>query len=84
MQSTIFYNTPNTNICKVGCVKIYYKNVYLFCTHEGSGQAGTFSHIKNVLSKANVSTNGLSMKGTDTRNANAKQTVEAWLKKLKL
>ena len=60
------------------------KTGYLFCTHEGSGQAGTFSHIKNVLSKANVSTNGLSMKGTDTRNANAKQTVEAWLKKLKL
>ena len=59
------------------------KNVYLFCTHEGSGQAGTFSHIKNVLNKANVSTSGLAMKGTETRNANAKQTVETWLKKLK-
>ena len=59
------------------------KNVYLFCTHEGSGQAGSFSHIKGLLSKANVSTSGLAMKGTDTRNANAKQTVESWLKKLK-
>ena len=59
------------------------KKVFLFCTHEGSGQAGSFAHVKNVLSTANVSTNGLVMKGTDTRNAGAKQTVEAWLKKLK-
>ena len=59
------------------------KNVYLFCTHEGSGQSGTFSHIKNVLNKANVSTNGLAMQGTQTRNSSAKQTVESWLKKLK-
>ena len=49
------------------------KNVFLFCTHEGSGQAGTFSHVKSVLKNANVSTNGLVMKGTDTRNSNAKQ-----------
>ena len=59
------------------------KNVFLFCTHEGSGQAGTFSHVKSILKNANVSTNGLVMKGTDTRNSNAKQAVEAWLKKLK-
>ena len=59
------------------------KNVYLFCTHEGSGQAGTFSHIKNVLSKANVSTDRLAMKGKDSRHSNAKQTVENWLKRLK-
>ena len=59
------------------------KNVYLFQIHEGRGQARTYSHIKNVLSNAKVSTNVLTMKGTDTRNPNVKQTVEAWLKKLK-
>ena len=59
------------------------KNVYLFCTHEGSGQSGTFTHINNILNKANVCTNGLAMQGTQTRSPNAKQTVETWLKKLK-
>ena len=58
------------------------KNVYLFCTHEGSGQSGTFSLIQNILNKAKVSTNGLVMKGTDTRESNAKEKVEYWLKKL--
>ena len=58
------------------------KNVYLFCTHEGSGQSGTFSLIKNILSKAKVSTEGLVMKGTDTRESIAKEKVEDWLKKL--
>ena len=59
------------------------KNVYLFCTNEGSGQSGTFTHIHNILNKANVSTNGLAMQGTQTRSPNAKQAVETWLKKLK-
>ena len=58
------------------------KNVYLFCTHEGSGQSGTFSLIQKILNKAKVSIDGLVMKGTDTRDSNAKEKVESWLKKL--
>ena len=60
------------------------KNVYLFCTHEGSGQAGTFSHLKGILSKAKVSTDGLVMQGAHARTPGAKQEAENWLKKLNL
>jgi flavodoxin len=59
------------------------KNVYLFCTHEGSGQSGTFAHIKGLLPKANVSTNGLVMQGAHARTPGAKQEVESWIQKLK-
>ena len=59
------------------------KNVYLFCTHEGSGQAGTFSHIKSILPKAKVSTEGLVMQGSQARTPAAKQEVEKWIKRLK-
>ena len=59
------------------------KNVYLFCTHEGSGQAGSFSHIKSLLPKANVSTDGLVMQGAHARTPGAKTEAENWLKKLK-
>ena len=60
------------------------KNVFLFCTHEGSGQSGTFSLIKNILSKAKVSTDGLEMKGTVARTPEAKETTENWIKRLKI
>ena len=59
------------------------KNVYLFCTHEGSGQAGTFTHIKGLLPKAKVFTDGLVMKGSKARTPGAKQEAETWVKKLK-
>ena len=59
------------------------KKVFLFCTHEGSGQSDTFSLIKGILNKAKVSIDGLVMKGTETRKTEAKQKVEDWLKKLK-
>ena len=56
------------------------KNVYLFCTHERSGQPGTFSHLKDILSKAKVSTDGLVMQGSHTRTPRAKQEAENCLK----
>ena len=59
------------------------KNVYLFCTHEGSGQSGTFSHIKGLLPSAKVFTDGLVMQGTHARTPSAKQEAENWLKKIK-
>ena len=59
------------------------KSVYLFCTHEGGGESGSFSIIKNILSKAKVSNDNLVMKGTDSREPEAKEKVENWLKNLK-
>ena len=60
------------------------KKVFLFCTHEGSGQSGTFSLIKDILKNANVSVDGLAMKGTEARKPEAKEKAEKWLKNLKL
>lgn len=56
------------------------KTVYLFSTHEGSGEAGTFAYIDGKLTTANVDTNGLSMRGTAARENSAKDSVETWLK----
>ena len=60
------------------------KNVYLFNTHEGSGNSGTYSSIKNKLSLANVNTNGLAIRGADARKESSRSTVENWLKGLGL
>ena len=58
------------------------KNVFPFCTHEGSGNAGTFKNLKKIIPKANVNTNGLVMLGSKAREPDAKQKVENWIKKL--
>ena len=60
------------------------KNVYLFNTHEGSGNSGTYSSIKNKLSTANVNTNGLAITGKTAREESSRSTVESWLKGLGL
>ena len=57
------------------------KKVYPFCTHEGSGNTGTFERLKKIIPKADVHTNGLDIFGTKAR-VNAKSEVENWLKKL--
>ena len=56
------------------------KTVYLFNTHEGSGNSGTYSSIKNKLSSTNVNTNGLAIRGADARKESSRSTVENWLK----
>ena len=60
------------------------KKVFLFCTHEGSGESGTFSLIKGILKNANVSVDGLVMKGTEARKPDAKEKTEKWLKNLNI
>ena len=60
------------------------KNVYPFCTHEGSKNAGTFVKLKKIIPKANVNINGLDMFGTKAREPEAKQVVEKWIKKLNI
>ena len=56
------------------------KTVYLFNTHEGSGNSGTYSSIKNKLSSTNVNTNGFAIRGADARKESSRSTVENWLK----
>ena len=58
------------------------KKVYLFNTHEGSGDAGTYSSLKSKLSTATVDTNGLAIQGKIARQSSSKETVENWLKEL--
>ena len=60
------------------------KTVYLFNTHEGSGNSGTYRAIKNKLTSANVNTDGLAIQGKTARQESARATVETWLKGLGL
>ena len=58
------------------------KKVIPFCTHEGSGDAGTFSKLKQRIPKANVNEKGLSAYGHVARKDDNKKGVERWLKSL--
>ena len=59
------------------------KTVYLFCTHEGSGQADSFIYIKGFLPKSKVFIDGLVIQGSKARTPGAKSEAENWIKKLK-
>ena len=56
------------------------KNVYLFNTHEGSGDAGTYKTVKSKLPKANVNIDGLALDGKTARSEAGKQQTINWLK----
>ncbi len=58
------------------------KNVIPFNTHEGSGSSGTYSSIKNKLTKANVNTDGLPLQGKVSRTEDGKSKTIEWLKEL--
>lgn len=58
------------------------KTVIPFNTHEGSGESGTYSNIKNKLSTANVNTNGLALQGKTARTDAGKEQTINWLKSL--
>jgi len=60
------------------------KDVYIFNTHEGSGDAGTYSTVQSKLSKANVNTDGLALDGKTARSDDGKQKTIEWLKGLGL
>ena len=60
------------------------KTIYLFNTHEGSGNSGTYTSIKNKMSSSNVNTNGLAIRGEIARQSSSRTTVENWLKGLGL
>lgn len=58
------------------------KTVIPFCTHEGSGNSGTFTSLKTKMSKSEVNTNGLAIQGKVARQESSRSTVENWLKGL--
>ncbi len=60
------------------------KRVIPFCTHEGSGTAGTSSSLKAKLKGATVEQNALAVRGSVAQNkrSEAQKNVDAWLKKI--
>ena len=58
------------------------KTIRIVTTHEGSGNSGTFSDIKNKMKSSNVNTNGLAIQGKTARQESSRSTVENWLKEL--
>lgn len=58
------------------------KKVIPFNTHEGSGDAGTYSTVQKDLPKANVTTDGLALDGKTARSNDGKQKTIDWLKGL--
>ncbi len=58
------------------------KTVIPFNTHEGSGDAGTYTKLKNYLKNEKVNTNGLALTGKNARTDNGKQETIKWLKEL--
>lgn len=60
------------------------KTIIPFNTHEGSGNSGTFTYIKNKMTSSTVNTNGLAIRGAEARKESSRATVENWLKGLDL
>jgi len=59
------------------------KKIYPFCTHAGSGTAGTQARIQKAVPKATVSI-VLAVSGTTAQNdaARSQKEVDAWFKKI--
>lgn len=58
------------------------KTVIPFNTHEGSGDAGTYSTIQTKLPSANVTTEGIALDGKTARSEDGKTQTLDWLKGL--
>jgi len=58
------------------------KTIIPFNTHEGSGNSGTYTSIKNKMKSSIVNTNGLAIQGKTARQESSRSTVENWLKGL--
>lgn len=58
------------------------KTIIPFNTHEGSGNAGTFTSIKSKMKDSTVNTKGLAIRGSEAREEESRSTVENWLKEL--
>ena len=60
------------------------KTIIPFNTHEGSGNSGTFTSIKNKMTSSTVNTNGLAIRGSEARKDSSRSTVTNWIKGLGL
>ena len=58
------------------------KTIIPFNTHEGSGNAGTFTKLSNILKNSNVNKKGLSLTGKTARTQKGKEQTIEWLKSL--
>ena len=58
------------------------KTVIPFNTHEGSGNSGTYSHLKSMLAGATLQGDGFNLTGREARTADGLNAVDAWLEKL--
>ena len=58
------------------------KTIIPFNTHEGSGNSGTYTKVKNKMKSSTVNTNGLAITGKTARQESSRETVENWLKGL--
>ena len=58
------------------------KTIIPFNTHEGSGNAGTYSKIISKLPKSKVNKNGLALQGKVARTEEGKLRTISWLEEL--
>lgn len=58
------------------------KVIIPFCTHEGSGGAGTYQKLKEYLPEATVVLSGLDVLGKVARTEEGQRLVEPWLESL--
>ena len=79
-----YTNLPNIVKTLLESLNLEGKTIYPFNTHEGSGNSGTYTYIKNKMTSSNVNTNGLALRGQDARKESSRSTVEDWLKELGL
>ena len=59
------------------------KTIIPFNTHEGSGNAGTFQEMKNIMKKSTVETKGFTIYGKEARKETANEKVLKWLKEIR-
>ena len=74
-----WYDMPDPTFDFLDKVDLSGKNVYVFCTHGGSGLMRSIAEIQKAEPNANVNKTGLAVSGG--RVASAKNEVSAWLKK---
>ena len=55
------------------------KTIYPFCTHEGSGESGTYANIEEVVPGATVA-DGFELAGHVARTERGIQKLQDWLK----
>ena len=58
------------------------KTVIPFCTHEGSGNAGTYETLVGLMPGANLKGDGFNMSGATARTEEGIRKLDEWLEEL--